>query len=76
MAGEDFSRYGRAGVPIVMYWLGTVSEERLSRYEQLGVSPPSLHSALYYPDAAEALDTGIRTMTAAALELLQRSSSR
>lgn len=76
MAGEDFSRYGRAGVPIVMYWLGTVSEERLSRYEQLGVSPPSLHSALYYPDAAEALDTGIRTMTAAALDLLQRSSSR
>ena len=71
MAGEDFSRYGRAGVPAVMYWLGTVSEQRLKRFEELGVSPPTLHSGLYYPDAEPALRTGIKTMVAAATNLLK-----
>src|SRR5690606_28049999 len=44
MGGEDFSRYGRAGVPIVMYRLGAVDARRLERYKQLGQDPPSLHS--------------------------------
>ncbi len=70
MGGEDFSRYGRAGVPILMYRLGTVAERRLSRFQQLGQQPPSLHSALYYPDARDALTTGIRTMARATMALL------
>ena len=28
MGGEDFSRYGRAGVPIFMFWLGTIDADR------------------------------------------------
>lgn len=71
MGGEDFSRYGRAGVPILMYRLGAVDARRLERFEQLGVSPPSLHSAEFYPDIEPALQTGIATMAAAALELLK-----
>ena len=71
MGGEDFSRYGRAGVPILMYRLGSVSQKRLDRFEQLGVPPPSLHSDTYYPDVEPTLRTGISTMTAAALDLLQ-----
>jgi hippurate hydrolase len=70
MGGEDFSRYGQAGVPILMYRLGTVAESRLARFQQLGQQPPSLHSALYYPDARDALTTGIRTMARATLALL------
>src|SRR5690606_15184743 len=50
MGGEDFSQYGRAGVPILMYRLGSVDQSRLDRFKSLGVSPPSLHSATYYPD--------------------------
>jgi hippurate hydrolase len=72
MGGEDFSRYGRAGVPIVMYWLGTISQSRLERFEQLGVPPPSLHSSQYYPDVEPSLRTGVVTMTAAALDLLKK----
>lgn len=72
MAGEDFSRYGREGVPIVMYWLGTLSQERLAAYQAEGTTPPALHSAHFFPDAEEALQTGVLTMTAAALELLGR----
>ena len=72
MGGEDFSRYGRAGVPILMYRLGTVSQRRLDRFQALDVPPPSLHSGLYYPDTEPSLRTGIKTMSAAALSLLSR----
>ena len=72
MGGEDFSRYGRAGVPILMYRLGSVSEKRLNRFKELGVPPPSLHSSQYYPDIEPTLQTGFLTMSAAALELLAK----
>lgn len=71
MGGEDFSRYGKAGVPILMYRLGSVEQRRLDRFKELGQKPPSLHSPLYYPDVEEALVTGVSTMSAAALELLK-----
>lgn len=72
MGGEDFSQYGRAGVPILMYRLGTVSQTRLDRFRALEVPPPSLHSSLYYPDVEPSLRTGVLTMTAAALDLLSK----
>jgi hippurate hydrolase len=70
MGGEDFSLYGKAGVPILMFRLGTVNARRLARYKESGQEPPSLHCPAYYPDAEEALQTGIVAMTSAALELL------
>lgn len=76
MGGEDFSRYGRAGVPILMFWLGTVDEHRLAGYERFNNPPPSLHSPLYYPDAKESLITGISVMSTIALELLSKESER
>jgi hippurate hydrolase len=72
MGGEDFSEYGRAGVPILMYRLGAVDGARLARFKELGQDPPSLHSPVFYPDVEEALATGLRTMTAVALDLLKR----
>jgi hippurate hydrolase len=72
MGGEDFSQFGRAGVPILMYRLGTISQSRLDRFKQLGVPPPSLHSSHYYPDVEPSLRTGVMTMTAAALDLLSK----
>lgn len=70
MGGEDFSQYGRAGVPILMYRLGSVLPERLARFEQLGIGPPSLHSSTYYPDLTPSLRTAFRTMVAAVDELI------
>ena len=72
MGGEDFSRYGRAGVPILMYRLGAVDQQRLDSYRQQGQEPPSLHSPLFYPDIEKTLATGLKTMVAVALELLNR----
>jgi hippurate hydrolase len=71
MGGEDFSEYGRAGVPIVMYRLGAVNGKRLARFKELGQEPPSLHSPLFYPDADEALVVAVSTMTNAVHELLK-----
>jgi hippurate hydrolase len=73
MGGEDFSRYGEAGVPICMFRLGAISQSRLDGYAEQGQSPPSLHSPLFYPDAEEALRTGIRGMAGVALDLLSPS---
>ena len=38
MGGEDFSHFGRNGVPSLLYFLGTVEQRRLDRYEKLGIS--------------------------------------
>jgi hippurate hydrolase len=71
MGGEDFSRYGRAGVPIFMWRIGAVDAQRLASFTQRDLSPPSLHSPVFYPDAEETLQTAVRAMVSAALELLQ-----
>lgn len=74
MGGEDFSQFGLAGVPIVMYRLGVIAPERLARFEQLGQQPPSLHSPTFYPDARQALATGILSMISAAADLMPPAS--
>ena len=75
MGGEDFGRYGLAGVPICMYRLGAVNQERLDGFAAKKIPPPSLHSAVFYPDAQECLTTGILSMTSVALDLLARQSA-
>ncbi len=70
MGGEDFSQYGLAGVPIFMWRLGSVNPDRLTELTKDGKQPPSLHSPLFYPDAREALITGVTTMSAAVVDLL------
>jgi hippurate hydrolase len=71
MGGEDFSHYGKAGVASLMFRLGAVDGKRLQGYDQTGQQPPSLHSSRFYPDAEQALVTGVTVMASAALELLK-----
>ena len=68
MGFEDFSQFGFAGVPILMYGVGSVSQQRLDHYEQAG-GIPSLHSAGYYPDAEQTLETAFMTASVAMIEL-------
>lgn len=72
MGGEDFSQFGLAGVPIVMFRLGVISPQRLERFKQLQQQPPSLHSPTFYPDAREALATGIMAMASATIDLMPK----
>jgi hippurate hydrolase len=72
MGGEDFSQYGRAGVPILMYSLGTVEQKRLDRFESLKATIPSLHSPRFFPDFDPTIETGVTTMVSSVLELMKK----
>lgn len=76
MVGEDFSFYGRNGepkIPICMYWLGAVDPAKMKQSVEKGVPLPSLHSSTFAPEPELAIKTGIKTMTAAVLDLLKKS---
>jgi amidohydrolase len=70
MGGEDFGRYGREGVPIFFYFLGTMAPERVFAASKGGAPLPSLHSDLYYPVPDPSMRTGVLTMTSAVLNLV------
>ncbi len=70
MGGEDFSEYGRAGVPAAMLWIGVVEPAKHRETTARGESLPSLHSALFAPDRERTLRTGVLTLTTSALEVL------
>lgn len=76
MGGEDFSQFGLAGVPICMFRVGAIEAKRLAGLTRGGMSPPSLHSPLFYPDAEETITTGVTAMSAAALELFTSPGSK
>jgi hippurate hydrolase len=70
MGGEDFSRYGREGVPIFMFWLGTVPPEKVKAAQEGGRDMPSLHSDVYYPVPEPSIRTGLLAMSLAVLNLV------
>jgi len=71
LGGEDFSRYGRAGVPVFLYFLGTVAPERVVLAAKEGNTPlPSLHSPFYAPVPEPSIRTGVLTMSMAVMNLV------
>jgi amidohydrolase len=70
LGGEDFSRYGREGVPSFFYFLGTMAPERVEAAAKGGEPLPYLHSELFYPIPEPTIRTGVLTMSLAALNLL------
>lgn len=56
MVGEDFSCYGTTEhkVPTVLYWLGTVPDERMEKGDL-----PGLHSPFYYPEVKRTIKTAV-----------------
>ena len=69
MLGEDFARYGNTEhkVPTVLYWLGTVHEDRRESGDL-----PGLHSPYYYPEIETSLKTGIKVNTEVLMDLLKK----
>jgi amidohydrolase len=70
MGAEDFGLFSTGGVPIFMFRLGTIPPSRVAEAKAKGENLPSLHSAVYYPDAPPSLETGIKAMTTAIVDLL------
>lgn len=71
MGGEDFGRYARAlGVPGFMFRLGSVNAEEFQAAKRDGLTLPVVHSPAYAPDPLPTIGTGVRSMSALALSLL------
>jgi amidohydrolase len=69
MSSEDFSQYGLAGVPAMMFRLGAAEPQALAKAAAAGAELPSLHSALFAPDRDPTLRTGVAAETAVLLDL-------
>jgi len=72
MGSEDVGLYTLDGkIPGVMFWLGAADPAKLAESHKTGVPLPSLHSALFAPVYAPAIECGVTAMTAMALDLLK-----
>ena len=70
MGGEDFSEYGRAGVPAVQFEVGAVAQGKYEAAKASGTPLPSLHSSQFGPDREPTIKAASSALTVAALELL------
>jgi len=70
MVSEDFSEYGRAGVPAVIVFVGAVPPQKFEQAKSTGTPLPSLHSSEWAPDREPAIKAGVTAEVSAALELL------
>ena len=72
MGGEDFSEYGRAGVPAVQFEVGAVPLAKYEASKSGGAPLPSLHSSQFGPDREPTIRAAAAALTVAALELLAK----
>ncbi len=74
MAGEDFGLYGltKDKLPITIFWLGGVPKSEYLNSLKNGTTLPSLHSSKFAPDYPITIETGVRAMTASALDLFNK----
>src|SRR5262249_40484023 len=71
MGGEDFGRYGKEGVPIFLYFIGTSDPEKVAAASKEGAKPlPSVHSDQFAPVPEPTIKTGVTTMSMAVLNLM------
>jgi hippurate hydrolase len=70
MGAEDFSEFGRAGIPSVIFWIGATDPKKLAEAQQSGIAVPGPHSSLFAPLIPDSLKTAIRAESTAAFELL------
>jgi len=74
MASEDFSRFGMEDPkpPISMFWLGASDPEKWKEAKGKGARLPGPHSSEFAPLPEPAIRTGVKAMTSAATDLLQK----
>ncbi len=78
MGGEDFAYFGKQDptVPAFLFWVGAADPKAFKAHQEgKGPAPASIHSPNFAPAAAPTLQTGIRTMTATAIDLFGSPAS-
>lgn len=70
LVAEDFARYGSTehDVPTVLFWLGTVSQEKVANNDL-----PGLHSPFYYPEPEASISTGVNVTSQILIDLFNES---
>jgi hippurate hydrolase len=71
-ASEDFSEFGSTGVPSMDYTLGAYDPKVLAEDQVKGVPVPVNHSPLFAPAMEPTISVGVKAMSYAVLDLLQR----
>jgi amidohydrolase len=72
MGAEDFSEFGRAGIPSAIFWVGASDPAKLAQSKQTGVPLPGTHSSSFVPSIPDSLKMAIRAESTAAFELLDQ----
>ena len=60
-------------IPTALFWLGAVNKNIYEKAIREDIVLPSLHSDLFLPDAEPTIDTGVKAMTEAALDLFKET---
>jgi len=73
MGAEDFGRFSKDGVPIFMFFLGSVSQEKYDASLKPGAAAlPGMHTDAYYPEPDKAIRVGARAMSLSVIDLLPK----
>ena len=73
MGAEDFGRLSQGGVPIFMYFLGTVAPEKYEAAQKPDAPPlPGMHTDSYAPLPEPSIRIGVRTECLAVMNLMQK----
>lgn len=73
MGSEDFGVFSLdQKIPTAIFWLGASDPEKVRANRESGAALPGWHSALFAPVPEPTLRTGVKAMTAAALELMKK----
>jgi hippurate hydrolase len=71
MGSEDFGQFRlNDTIPGMMFWLGAANSGKLAEAQKEGKPLPSVHSALFAPDPEPTIRTGVKAMTAMAMNLM------
>ena len=72
MGSEDVGIFTLNGkIPLTFYWLGAMYPDRFAAAEAAGKPLPGAHTSRFEPDPESTLATGVKTLTATAIALLQ-----
>jgi amidohydrolase len=71
-ASEDFSEFAANGVPTLDYTLGAYDPKVLAQDHASGIPVPVNHSPLFAPAMEPTIQVGVRAMSYAVINLLQR----
>lgn len=75
MGGEDFGEFRRADeehIQSIIFWVGGAPADKLAAAKAGGPPLPSLHSAVWAPEADKVIASGAQALTLTALRLMKK----